>query len=112
MVYDRRSVFWRCAKGWLIVDILAAFPFTFMPGLGPEDVAGNHEITHLLSFPKGLQMYGLLAVVQENHHLHDGGYLALRTLIAVIMVGYHGGRVRSLANAVNLQFFLLAEHFS
>lgn len=75
-------------KGWLIVDILAAFPFTFMPGWRPEDAEGNHEMAYLFSVPKLLELYGLLTVAQENHRIHDGAFLAARTLLSVIVVSW------------------------
>lgn len=86
VVYDRAAIFWRYAKGWLIVDFLAAFPFTFIPGLGPEDAGGNHEAAYLLSLPKMFRVYSLMAMVQENHRLHEGCFMAVRTLLSVIVV--------------------------
>lgn len=86
VVYDRRAILYRYLMGWFVVDALAAFPFTFLPGLGPEDNAGNHEIAHLLSAPKILRLYGLLAFAQENYQWHEGGFLAVRTLLSVIIV--------------------------
>lgn len=86
VVYDRRAILCRYAKGWLIVDFLAAFPLTFLPTLGPDDLDGNHEVAYLLSFPKIFQLFGLLILAQENFRLHEGGFLAVRTLISVIVV--------------------------
>lgn len=87
VVYQRRRIFKRYAAGWLIVDLLAAFPLTFMPGMGPDDAEGNHEIAYLFSAPKLLRIYGLLGMAQENHRIHEGAFLAARTLLSVIVVG-------------------------
>lgn len=88
VVYDRVAIFWRYAKGWLIVDLLAAFPFTFIPGFGSEDGGddGSHEIAYLLSMPKMFQVYWLMTMAQENHRLHEGAFMAVRTLLSVVVV--------------------------
>lgn len=86
VVYDRKRIFWRYAKGWLIVDLLAAFPFTFLPGLRHGDAEGNHEVAYLLSLPKMLRVYTLMAMVQENHRVHEGAFMAVRTLLSVVVV--------------------------
>lgn len=86
VVYNRREIILRYAKGWLIVDFLAAFPFTFLPGLGPDDADGFHEVAYLLSLPKIFRLYELLIVTQENHRIHEGVFLAIRTLISVVIV--------------------------
>lgn len=86
VVYDRRAIFQRYLTGWLLVDVLAAFPFTFLPGLGPDDPEGYHELAYLLSAPKILRVYGLLNVAQESYQWHEGSFLALRTLLSVIIV--------------------------
>ena len=88
VVYDRRKIFWRYAKGWLIVDMLAAFPSTFVPGLRQQDATGNHEIAYFLSLPKMFQLYGLMNMVQENQRLHEGTFLAISTLLSVIAVSW------------------------
>lgn len=86
VVYSRTAIFWRYAKSSLIVDLLAAFPFTFIPGLGPGSAEGNHEIAYLLSLPKMFQVYWLMTMVYENHRLHEGTFLAVRTLLSVVVV--------------------------
>lgn len=86
VVYDRREIFWRYAKGWLIVDALAAFPFNFMPGLDANHGGGNHQVAYLFSLPKALQVYGLLATASDNHKMHETIFLAIRTLLSVMVV--------------------------
>lgn len=76
----------RYAKNALIVDLLAAFPFIFIPGLGPGSADGNHEIAYLLSLPKMFQVYWLMTMVYENHRVHEGMFLAARTLLSVVVV--------------------------
>lgn len=86
VVYNRHDIFWRYAKGWLIVDFLAAFPFTFLPGLGPHDDDAGFHMAYILSLPKILRLHELLTVSQENHRLHEGVFLAIRTLLSVVIV--------------------------
>ncbi|CAN0345807.1 unnamed protein product, partial [Hapterophycus canaliculatus] len=87
VVYDRVAILCRYAKGWLIIDLLAAFPFTFLPGLGPSDGGedGSHELAHLLSMPKVFRVYWLMTMTQENHRLHEGVFMAIRTLFSVVV---------------------------
>lgn len=86
VVYDRRAIFLRYLMGWFVVDALAAFPFTFLPGLGPHGPDGYHQIAYLVSAPKIVRLYGLLIVAQDIHQFHEGLFLALRTLLSVIIV--------------------------
>lgn len=86
VVYDRRKIFWRYAKGWFIIDVCAAFPFTFLPGLGPDAPNGNHEVAYLFTVPKVFRLYGLLSMAQENYRLNEGVFLGVRTLLSVIVV--------------------------
>jgi len=88
----------RYAKRWLIVDLLAAFPFTFIPGLGPNDKHGNHEIAYFLTLPKVFQLYELMNVVQEYHKIHQGAFLGLRTLLSVTVVSLSGDSLASVVH--------------
>ncbi|CBN78925.1 hypothetical protein Esi_0155_0068 [Ectocarpus siliculosus] len=88
VVYSRMAICRRYAKHALIVDLLAAFPFTFIPGLGPGSADGNHEIAYLLSLPKMFQVYWLMTMVYENHRLHEGTFLAVRTLLSVVVTAH------------------------
>ncbi|CAM9965117.1 unnamed protein product, partial [Ectocarpus fasciculatus] len=88
VVYSRIAIFQRYAKSSLIVDLLAAFPFTFVPGLGPGSADGNHQIAYLLSLPKMFQVYWLMTMVYENHRLHEGTFLAVRTLLSVVVTAH------------------------
>lgn len=98
VVYDRRAIFVRYARQWLIVDLLAAFPFTFIPGLGPDDKHGNHEISYFLTLPKVFQLYELMNVVQEYHKIHQGAFLGIRTLLSITVVSLSGDDLASIVH--------------